>query len=322
MSGLQIPLEIPDLWQQEAVAALRNGRDVIVDAPTGAGKTRIFEMLVESGYIAKHGQAVYTVPTRALANDKWVEWRRRGWKVGITTGDISEEPSASVVVATLETQRERMLGGRGPAFLVVDEYQMLADEGRGLNYEVVLALADNFTQLLLLSGSVQNPGDVAAWLHRLGRDVDVIQEKERPVPLDEVPFETLPAQQHHGVASFWTKLAQGALSADLFPLLIFTPRRAEAERIAKKIADCLPPDPPFTMDPTLSTLLGKDLQTLLEKRVGYHHSGLSYLLRAGVIELLAKRGALRVIVATTGLAAGINFSVRSVMISETTIHDG
>ncbi|MEO6846296.1 MAG: DEAD/DEAH box helicase [Chthoniobacterales bacterium] len=69
MSGLQIPLEIPDLWQQEAVAALRNGRDVIVDAPTGAGKTRIFEMLVESGYTGKKGQAIYTVPTRALAND-------------------------------------------------------------------------------------------------------------------------------------------------------------------------------------------------------------------------------------------------------------
>ena len=52
------------------------GRDVVVHAPTGAGKTYIFELLVERGW-RKH--AVFTVPTRALANDKLAEWRARGW---------------------------------------------------------------------------------------------------------------------------------------------------------------------------------------------------------------------------------------------------
>src|SRR5262252_2902700 len=76
---------VPDLWQQQAVAALREGKDVVVQAPTGAGKTLIFELWSNQG--KSHGQAIYTVPTRALANDKRAEWRARGWDVGIATGD-------------------------------------------------------------------------------------------------------------------------------------------------------------------------------------------------------------------------------------------
>ncbi len=64
---------VPDLWQQEAVAALRAGKDVVVQAPTGSGKTLIFELWSKQG--KNRGQAIYTVPTRALANDKLAEWR-------------------------------------------------------------------------------------------------------------------------------------------------------------------------------------------------------------------------------------------------------
>src|SRR5437868_9234430 len=82
-AGLAVGLIIPDLWQQEAVRALQQGKDVVVQAPTGSGKTYIFELL----YPNLKTQAVFTVPTRALANDKLSEWRARGWDVGISTGD-------------------------------------------------------------------------------------------------------------------------------------------------------------------------------------------------------------------------------------------
>lgn len=322
MAGLQIALDVPDLWQQEAVRALRAGRDVLVDAPTGAGKTRIFELYVESGDAARRGQAVFTVPTRALANDKWREWRARGWNVGIATGDVAENLGAPVIVATLETQRERLLTRRPPAVLVIDEYQMLADPRRGLNYELALALAPaGATQLLLLSGSVRNPADVAAWLERLGREPQLIVERQRPVPLDELPVENLP-RVPDTVTGFWPRLAAGVLRADLAPLLIFAPRRAEAEKIARQIADALPPDDPLPLRPEDERLLGRDLARLLPRRVAFHHSGLPYAARAEWVEALAKRGALRVVVATTGLAAGINFSVRSVIVAGTTYHDG
>src|SRR5512135_3686863 len=138
---------VPDLWQQQAVTALREGNDVVVQAPTGAGKTLIFELWSHGG--KPRGQAIYTVPTRALANDKMAEWRARGWDVGIATGDLAENLHAPVLVATLETQKNRLIRGEGPALLVIDEYQMLADPDRGLNYELALALAPAATQLLL-----------------------------------------------------------------------------------------------------------------------------------------------------------------------------
>jgi superfamily II DNA/RNA helicase len=322
MQGLQIPLDVPDLWQQEAVRALLAGHDVIVDAPTGAGKTRIFELYVEGGAAARRGQAVYTVPTRALANDKWREWRQRGWKVGLATGDIVVDADAPVLVATLETQRERILSRRAPAVLVIDEYQMLADARRGLNYELVPALTlPGTTQLLLLSGSVRNPADVAEWLGRLGRSVQLVRERERPVPLEELPLENLP-RVPDAISGFWPRLAAAVLLAGLAPLLVFAPRRAEAEKIARKIADALPPDDPIPLRPEDERLLGRELSALVARRVAYHHSGLSYAVRAGWIEPLAKNGHLRVVVATTGLAAGINFSVRTVLVAGTTYHDG
>ena len=83
--GFGAGLVIPDLWQQEAVRALQQGKDVVVQAPTGSGKTYIFELF----YPDLKKQAVFTVPTRALANDKLAEWRARGWDVGISTGDVA-----------------------------------------------------------------------------------------------------------------------------------------------------------------------------------------------------------------------------------------
>lgn len=322
MDGLLLPLNIPDLWQQEAVRALREGRDVVVDAPTGAGKTRIFELFVESRQLARLGQAVYTVPTRALANDKWTEWKERGWNVGIATGDIAHNLQAAVVVATLETQRERILADRAPGLLVIDEYQMIADSKRGLNYELAIAMPPAAsTQLLLLSGSVRNPAEIVTWLQKLGRDPVLIQIKERPVPLDEFPIERLPRVPHQ-IEGFWARLGAGVVLAGLSPLLIFAPRRADAERIARKVAEALPMDSPIPIDPAHEKQLPRDLVRLLRQRVAYHHSGLSYAARAGFIEPLAKNGHLHVIVATTGLAAGINFSVRSVLVSDTTYQDG
>jgi hypothetical protein len=313
-NSLEVNLRIPDLWQQQAVAALRAGRDVVVHAPTGAGKTYIFELL----YPSLKGQAVFTVPTRALANDKFAEWRAAGWDVGICTGDISERPQAKVVVATLETQRGSLLQRRGPKLLVIDEYQMLGDPQRGAAYELSLALAPPGTQLLLLSGSVANPQDTAAWLRRLGREVDLVAHYERPVPLEETVLETLPYQGDiRGIGNYWARLIAKALLADLGPILLFAPRRQASEDLARDLAAALPTDEPLALSAEQAALAGESLARLLRRRIAYHHSGLSYGARAGLIEPLAKAGQLRAVVATTGLAAGVNFSLRSVLVTET-----
>jgi superfamily II DNA/RNA helicase len=304
---------VPDLWQQQAVSALREGKDVVVQAPTGAGKTLIFELWSNQG--RNRGQAIYTVPTRALANDKLAEWRARGWDVGIATGDLAENLGAPVLVATLETQKNRLIQGDGPALLVVDEYQMLSDLDRGLNYELAMALAPPQTQLLLLSGSVGNPQDVVKWLQRIGRKAVLIRHDERPVPLDEVHANSLSYHVPSEIRGYWPRLVAKALAEDLGPILIFAPRRQAAESMANELARQLPTPNPLQLSTEQKLIVGEHLAKLLKSRVTYHHSGLSYGARAGVIEPLAKAGQLRVVVATMGLAAGINFSLRSVALA-------
>jgi superfamily II DNA/RNA helicase len=311
--GLETNLVVPDLWQQEAVHALRNGKDVVVQAPTGSGKTFIFELL----YPSLKGQAIFTVPTRALANDKLAEWRARGWDVGIATGDLALNLGAKVLVATLETQRARFLRRDGPRLLVVDEYQMIADPVRGVHYELALALAPPETQLLLLSGSVQNPQDVVAWFQRIGRDPVLISHNERPVPLEEIDLRVLPESQFIQTKSFWPRMIGKALRAELAPVLVFAPRRNASEEMAQAIASAMSLRDPLSLSTEQEALAGKRLSKLLRSRVAYHHSGLSYAVRAGLIEPLAKAGQLNVVVATMGLAAGINFSMRSVLITDT-----
>ena len=304
---------VPDLWQQQAVAALRAGQDVVVQAPTGAGKTLIFELWSHQG--RNRGQAIYTVPTRALANDKLAEWRAHGWDVGIATGDLAENLEAPILVATLETQKNRLIQGQGPSLLVVDEYQMLRDADRGLNYELTLAMAPPKTQLLLLSGSVANPQDAVKWLARLGRNAVLIRHDVRPVPLEEVSVDALSYHVPSEIRGYWPRFVAKALAEDLGPILIFAPRRQAAEAIAAELARCLPTPNPLSLSPAQKLLAGEHLTKLLKSRIAYHHSGLSYGARAGVIEPLAKAGQLRVVIATMGLAAGINFSLRSVALA-------
>jgi superfamily II DNA/RNA helicase len=304
---------VPDLWQQQAVSALREGKDVVVQAPTGAGKTLIFELWSNQG--KNRGQAIYTVPTRALANDKLAEWRARGWDVGIATGDLAENLEAPVLVATLETQKNRLIQGEGPALLVVDEYQMVSDLDRGVNYELAMALAPPQTQLLLLSGSVGNPQDVVKWLQRIGRKAVLVRHDERPVPLDEVHANSLSYHVPSEIRGYWPRLVAKALADDLGPILIFAPRRQAAESMANELSRQLPTPNPLQLSTEQKLVVGEHLAKLLKSRVTYHHSGLSYGARAGVIEPLAKAGQLRVVVATMGLAAGINFSLRSVALA-------
>ena len=325
-AGLQ-KLMLPDRWQALAVQALRAGRDVIVDAPTGAGKTYVFERWAEQTNFAR--RALFTVPTRALANDKFAEWKARGWRVGITTGDLCVDPGASIVVATLEAvqgqigaralgpTRVRAADGSDDPFelLVVDEYHWLADEHRGNHYEGVMLSAPRELQFLLLSGAVANPDYVAAWLRRLGREAEVIQHRERPVQLEEVETDDLVHGLPKCIEGFWSKRVAGALREELGPVLVFAPHRHDAERLARQFARELPLADTLTLSPEQEQLCGPALAKILKARVAYHHSGLTYAQRAGVIEPLAKAGQLRAVVATLGLAAGINFSLRSVMIT-------
>ena len=150
----------------------------------------------------------------------------------------------------------------------------------------------------------------------------LVEHPERPVPLEEVDLDTLPNKASAGIRGWWPRLIANALRADLGPILMFAPRRKAAEDFATQIAAALPADAPLSLSHEDLQLAGPALAKLLRQGVTYHHSGLSYAQRAGLIEPLAKAGKLRVVVATMGLAAGINFSMRSVVIAGTTYKVG
>src|SRR4030095_14132876 len=117
------------------------------------------------------------------------------------------------------------------------------------------------------------------------------------------------------IRGYWPRFVAKALGEDLGPILIFAPRRLTAESLAAELSRILPTPNPLSFSAEQKQLAGEHLAKMLKNRIAYHHSGLSYAARAGVVEPLAKAGQLRVVVATMGLAAGINFSLRSVALA-------
>jgi hypothetical protein len=149
----------------------------------------------------------------------------------------------------------------------------------------------------------------------LGREARLIRHDHRPVPLEEVDAQQLNYHVPSEIRGYWPRLLAKALAENLGPILVFAPRRQAAEALAAELARQLPCPDPLALSAAQRQIVGDHLGRFLKCRVTFHHSGLSYGARAGVIEPLAKAGQLRVVVATMGLAAGINFSLRSVVLA-------
>jgi len=173
LAGIGIPPSAPfkpDPFQLEALAALELD-DVLVTAPTGSGKTWIareeIRRLLETGR-----RAWYTSPLKALTNSKYQEFIEEfgGERVGILTGDRKENSDAPLIVGTTEIYRNQLFdslrgGNEVSADLVVlDEAHYLADEDRGHVWEEAIILTPPRIRLLLLSATIGNASDFAAWL--------------------------------------------------------------------------------------------------------------------------------------------------------------
>ena len=117
------------------------------------------------------------------------------------------------------------------------------------------------------------------------------------------------------IRGHWPRLVDGALRSGLGPCLFLLPGAKRPEELARQLAHELPEPEMLELTAEQKQLAGKELSSLLRRRVAYHHSGLDYLKRAGVVEPLAKAGQLQVVVAT-GLGAGVNFSMRSVLVTD------
>lgn len=342
-----------DPWQEEAVQALTDGENVVIDAPTTAGKTRIVEAFFEDNLHRPDFRACYTCPVKSLSNDKLREFRELFGReyVGIATGDIKENLDAPIVVATLETYRNSLLGVEpdlGRHLVIFDEYHFIQDESRGSAWEEAMILTPPSSQILLLSASVSNATDFVGWLQQLSRRAArLIRVHERPVPLVSLTWfknhwylpESLPkkalADAHHrkpGHIPVEKLCERIAFLEDwqLTPCIVYAGKRASVVERALILRDYIEPlghEAQKRMQEALDrceenfhsmAFMDKRLRDMILKYgIAYHHSGLTPPVRHS-IEMLVKEGTVRFCFATMGLSLGINFSVRSALISDCT----
>jgi ATP-dependent RNA helicase HelY len=194
LEGIGAPQSVPfkpDPFQLEALSALEF-EDVLVTAPTGSGKTWIAREEIRR-LIGNNRRAWYTSPLKALTNSKYQEFSDEFGpdKVGILTGDRKENSDAPLIVGTTEIYRNQLFdslrgGSEVQADLVVlDEAHYLADEDRGHVWEEAIILTPPRIRLLLLSATIGNAEEFAAWLAEVRgvRCGVVTRPGARPVPL-------------------------------------------------------------------------------------------------------------------------------------------
>ncbi|HEV2880771.1 MAG TPA: DEAD/DEAH box helicase [Pyrinomonadaceae bacterium] len=181
----------PDPFQLEAFAALEH-EDVLVTAPTGSGKTWIAREEIRR-LLAEGKRAWYTSPLKALTNSKYQEFAEAfgADKVGILTGDRKERADAPLIVGTTEVYRNQLFDALREGqelrtdLVIMDEAHYLADEDRGHVWEEAIILTPPRVRLLLLSATVGNAEEFAAWVAEVRGVVCgvVTRPGARPVPL-------------------------------------------------------------------------------------------------------------------------------------------
>ncbi|MCF8025300.1 MAG: DEAD/DEAH box helicase [Desulfobacteraceae bacterium] len=185
----QMPFQA-DPFQLEAIEAIDKG-DCLVTAPTGAGKTWIAVEAIRKVFNAG-GKAWYASPLKALTNSKYSEFSDifGEQNLGILTGDRKENADAPIVVGTTEILRNQLYDAMhkgedlGTDFVVLDEAHFLGDEDRGVVWEETMIYLPSRIPMLMLSATIGNADQIAAWLEsiRAGTCI-IVEEKKRPVPL-------------------------------------------------------------------------------------------------------------------------------------------
>jgi superfamily II RNA helicase len=190
LSGIGVPTKaefVVDDFQKEAIDNLLNGIDTLVVAPTGSGKTFIATQAMK-GLLEQRKRAIYTTPLKALSNTKYSEFQHTfgpKYSVGLLTGDRKIEGDSDVVIATTEIYRNELYRGEGRyALVILDEVHYIADPQRGAVWEESIILTPSTSTLLMLSASISNAEEIAAWIEETrNKECRIVMKKERPVEL-------------------------------------------------------------------------------------------------------------------------------------------
>mgnify|MGYP000185596467 CR=1 FL=1 len=336
--------------QVEAIkAGALEGQNLLLASPTASGKTLVAELCALKHVLENDGKVLYLTPLRALANEKYEEFKKytvirkpngRKISVGISTGDFDSNDAwlgRFDIIITTNEKCDSLLRHRAPwvseiSLVVADEIHLLNEVERGPTLEVVLARLMHLNpdiQILALSATVRNSDEIAEWLR-----ARAITTEWRPVKLREGILFNDEIQFKDGGSIRINRIVKNPIiNLALYSVkhggqaLIFASSRRNAVSLAKKSA------------PEVSGLLSKSLKrslnslaekiqssgertrlsdllaNLVRNGVAFHHAGLSGVHRR-IIENAFRNGRIKVLTATPTLAFGVNLPARMVIISD------
>ncbi len=331
--------------QAEAInCGLLENKNMILSMPTASGKTLLAELVMLKTILAKKGNCLYIVPLRALASEKYEEFKEKyssvGIKTGIATGDFDYISSSliqnDILIATAEKvdsllrQRPEWLCSR-LGCVVVDEIHYIGDPSRGATLETVitrLLMINSKIKLLGLSATIANAKVLADWLK-----AELVKSTWRPVTLKEGVYCNGEVTFADGTIRPVTSKIKDEIAAlaidcikDKGQVLVFVNTRrsaqAEARRISKEMRHILTNEERIALRNLAvevsntggeATKLSKQLSEYLQDGVVFHHAGLHQAHRK-LVEENFKKNIIKVICATPTLAVGVNLPSRRTII--------
>ncbi len=301
--------------QEEAILEVFAGKHVILNTPTGSGKSLVAAAL--HFLSASTGrQSVYTCPIKALVNEKFLSLCRDFGpeNVGMMTGDASVNRGAPILCCTAEILANIALRD-GPTAkvhdVIMDEFHYYSDQERGVAWQAPLLTLPH-ARFLLISATLGETRFFERELERVtGEGAVTVSSTERPVPLE-----------FKYVEDPLTETLEKLKAADRFPVYIvhFTQRSAsETAQSLLSLTVCSKEEKATLaealQDVAFNSPFGKEIKKLLRSGIGLHHAGLLPKYRV-LIEKLAQQGLLKLICGTDTLGVGVNVPIRTVLFTQ------
>ncbi|KAI5819517.1 rRNA-processing arch domain-containing protein [Pyronema omphalodes] len=181
-----------DPFQATSVAAIERGESVLVSAHTSAGKTVVAEYAIAQS-LRDNQRVIYTSPIKALSNQKFREFTAEFGDVGLMTGDVTINPSATCLVMTTEILRSMLYRGsevmREVQWVIFDEIHYMRDKARGVVWEETIILLPDKVRYVFLSATIPNAMQFAEWICKThSQPCHVVYTDFRPTPLQNYLF--------------------------------------------------------------------------------------------------------------------------------------
>ncbi len=307
--------------QESAILELFDEKNVILNTPTGSGKSLVATALHFKA-IAQGRRSVYTCPIKALVNEKFMALCRDFGpdNVGLSTGDATVNHDAPILCCTAEILANIALregAAAGVREVIMDEFHYYADRERGVAWQVPLLTLPQ-ARFLLMSATLGETAFFEEEITKLtGRPTVTVSSTDRPVPLEfaysELPLaKTLESLIADGKVPVYvvhfTQLEAAQSAQDFTSINLCT--REEKAALAAALEGF-----------KFTSPYGPDIKKWLRHGIGLHHAGLLPKYRI-LVEQLAQKGLLKVICGTDTLGVGINVPIRTVLFTRLCKYDG